>query len=497
MRAQCADDARPRPSTRQIATCSRNSRAGTAVRFRLSATRKRVMHAAYSLRRLQHAPPVVGSSRVLPGSEDSPSVRAVVDSRAEQVESTDPDQLYEQLLEKALAHPQTRRSLEEVGRTLALDKAECEQTPDPVVVERPILDTLIAHRGERDEQVETVDRDKRSAQANPVAQPVQADELEDSTSWIRAAVLADREKILRTTSAYFSGWQAAIDRHEAAVDGLEPVRRRLRRGKRWTFAIWVVGLVAVSTWAISSNDAGLFIVFFFPGLFGAFPWMNAKEAYDERRRELRLDDRERDREAARRRHLTVLREEVTAATRRAINGTLKSFDGTFRSTWRTSRPNGSRTRGPDERDEQLQTLMSSSQTETFVSRARVAAAATLIHSFATSRSLLPFDRQRRDSWFPPQCGTSRASRHASVRMSKRFSIRSKLLPLPRVGTQATLARLQSLSGSVSVLATVLVVTGAAMLVSGQTAPRGLPKSTAAPHLRRTCALCRGAHVARC
>jgi hypothetical protein len=214
---------------------------------------------------------------------------------------------------------------------------------------------------------------------------------------IRTSVEAERERILKETTAHALARAAAADRHAAIVEKLRFEDRRYRVLAVLGVVLMALAIAAAATLSAKQQNVNWW---WLAGVvaYGCFlPWVIAM-ARRSFKRLSRLPGRERERDMSDKRYRSVLGDEVTASVRRAINVELSSLSTTFK----IIDMRGLRELTSPEREvstaatRELRDLMNSLDGGSLgISGPRGAGKTTLLHSFATGRSLLDRDAERR------------------------------------------------------------------------------------------------------
>jgi hypothetical protein len=310
---------------------------------------------------------------------------------------------------------------------------------------------------------------------------IRSDRIPDPVAAVRADVVAMRDAILEETKAHHDARAKACtqwDEVRLALHRLD-VATRLA-GWLTVGSLVVISLVIVVFLFVGGRPAWLFTAAFFPVAAGFYCWLPLAAARDNKRRSLRFEDREREREALEHRYETVLNNEITSAIRRAINGHLRSFSTEFeifdkRGLRELADP---QREVPTEANAQLRTLMTSLAGGSLgISGPRGCGKTTLIDSFATGRSVLP-NAERRGLVVsaPVRYDAREFILHLYARVCQQvLNPQGTVIDIPR-RVQLRAARRKGLAKLLFLSGVVFLVAGATMLLSSRTTPHG-PRET--------------------
>lgn len=225
---------------------------------------------------------------------------------------------------------------------------------------------------------------------------IQVAQVGSRESIVRDEVLRHHTSISAATAAYRHERDDARERREQVLGEMHPAELRLRGVVRLGVIVTSLALVASGVLAFTQRDVAYVALAFIPAFYAGFlPWSYEWLCNSQLRLTLGISDRERELERAQERHEEVLKTEITAAVRRAINARLRTLKTTFavHDTEGLKELSNPQREVPTAATEQLFRLMTSLKGGSIgLSGPRGCGKTTLMHSFATGRSVLPSDR---------------------------------------------------------------------------------------------------------
>jgi hypothetical protein len=313
---------------------------------------------------------------------------------------------------------------------------------------------------------------------------IPSDKLQDPAAAVRADVLKARDGILKDTKAYRDARDKAYERYGQVVSAVRDETRLKRSVKPAATMATVVGILVVLALLLDAwFDTWFLWLGAFYGSIGLLllPIRVIVQRSAARRR-LRFDDRKRERDALEHRYATVVSNEVISAIRRAINAHLRSFDTAFaiidkRGLRELADPERE---VPTQASGHLRTLMSSLAGGSLgLSGPRGCGKTTLIHSFATGRSVLP-NAERRGLVVsaPVRYDAREFVLHLYARVCEQIlNPQGTPFDVPR-REQLRAARRSALAKVLFLVAAFLGTLGLLMIYTGRTTPKG-PTETGA------------------
>jgi hypothetical protein len=300
---------------------------------------------------------------------------------------------------------------------------------------------------------------------------------------VRAEIVGQKATILAHTDAHRAGRQAARARYADVSEALRRPEQRARRAGRFALIITAVAAVGSVAIALHRHDAWWLAACPGVGLYaGYMPWWLLTLWRDIQRAKHKAAEREQERDLAEARYHSVLLNEVTAAVRRAVNDRLRSASTEFviydiRGLQELADPERE---VPTASTEQLSKLMSSLTGGSLgLSGPRGSGKTTLMRSFATGRSLLPFDRERRGLVVaaPVHYDAKEFVLHLYASVCERIlNPQGARQPAASRANQLRVARSAGLGQLLLGLTILFAAVGMTMLVSNRTSPHG-PQET--------------------
>jgi hypothetical protein len=298
---------------------------------------------------------------------------------------------------------------------------------------------------------------------------------------VRDVVASRGPIILKETEAYRLARYQARQRYEIAAEH----SRKPERAARITGGLAIASFAVAAIYTLILLAAGLLtdvaaaavpIVLAAAGALGAYFWFFARAFRDYSRGRARFDDRERERDALDEGYKRVLRDEITAAIRRAINSQLRSLSTEFR----IIDERGLRELADPEREvptkgtKRLGNLMSSLAGGSIgLSGPRGCGKTTLLTSFATGRSLLPqADRRGLVVSAPVRYEARDFVLHLYARVCEQVLHPEGTKPATSRRQELRNARRQGFTRLLRVTFVVLAVLGGLMLITNHTEPSG-------------------------